>query len=1024
MRLLWDTIRDLLLVEERNRDESLAMDLRIDWNVLLHAEPKPVSTVKSGNAQTLIQKKTSENRGFDNVNYYKDLRSFQAINERYEQRKAPNKKGEYQGAGPKIALESTKDAAKTILPIVQNSLQSMKSVCEQITLANQKGDCDDLGTNEAMSVKDNFDVDDGIFRKDLSSLQALNARYEQRKASKSSHECDQLDNALDDMIFLKSLSVLQVANARYEQVQASTQQGLSKGINQHYCDTINSEEVIDVEDAIFEKDLAALKAMNSVYEVEPIITNDHKPSGSKSDPDSIPENNMLCNKITAALSRDQNLRCSVSQDVTDDDDTMDDDIFDKSLGTLQAMNAHYETASMEHPFISADSDNDVVGNDVGGLGGKSEDVGTFNDDKMCSGNEQESIDTEMASGGVYSGNEIALDASDCVIVDIGTNEEVSKTTEMETTCCDESQSSEQSKIKCLGAGTRDCDNNMPGILDEINLLKSSSELGYDLDDTGDDENTLLADLGMNDITTATTLAPLNPETRCNDGDGDVNDIGGHNDSKRDRDALCPPQRTSKRQRHVSSNSASSISSSTASVISVTTNSSLTSSTTSAESPGYPNSEENSKDEIVKALPDNSIPDATTGASKGVASPTTRTTSVYTKGRVNSSPTVIATTCSRVVIPASPAKSDTSDCNIEATEPLTDDTPADFSAGLNWVPSSKMTREPKAEPGVVTLMGRYHYFQPKRRMSKRGLTNYHGSHDRSSSRNQPPLAIYSAIQAIRKLGLEVPLLVEACEKYKKGKRKNARQSNQHLELEWLQKNWCCQPYTRGFVFEDESGNKRGTISARYDQPAWLYIRCEAEPSSVLNHLPGSNVANMHSPHYKNGLAVEIMNILRDKATLVQIDHAKCLLAYEGHLSDINFPSGYYLEAETSSRHGTDIGTLFQLYRLLESKDGKQPKKIVVAKCLCSYANSDMCVCGPTIELFETACAWRNHGLGTALLDGIKAHYRRQFELGGGYTAASYSPVLFHVYHVTNRISYRWFVDRGFSGIGEELSMELF
>ncbi|KAL3930331.1 MAG: hypothetical protein SGARI_004510 [Bacillariaceae sp.] len=107
----------------------------------------------------------------------------------------------------------------------------------------------------------------------------------------------------------------------------------------------------------------------------------------------------------------------------------------------------------------------------------------------------------------------------------------------------------------------------------------------------------------------------------------------------------------------------------------------------------------------------------------------------------------------------------------------------------------------------------------------------------------------------------------------------------------------------------------------------------------------------------------------------------------------------------------IGTLFEL-----KKAGK-----IVSKCICSYQNAEMDNTGPTIEVFETAAEWRNHGYGSKLFQEVQAHFENLFE-----NAMDTRGVKFNVCYVTNYEACQWFQNRGFfdlDGMGEELGKVL-
>ena len=51
--------------------------------------------------------------------------------------------------------------------------------------------------------------------------------------------------------------------------------------------------------------------------------------------------------------------------------------------------------------------------------------------------------------------------------------------------------------------------------------------------------------------------------------------------------------------------------------------------------------------------------------------------------------------------------------------------------------------------------------------------------------------------------------------------------------------------------------------------------------------------------------------------------------------------------------------------------------VIGKALCKYVNYEMGALGPTIEFFEVAKEWGNHGYGTIMMNQITNKFRDQF-----------------------------------------------
>jgi len=96
--------------------------------------------------------------------------------------------------------------------------------------------------------------------------------------------------------------------------------------------------------------------------------------------------------------------------------------------------------------------------------------------------------------------------------------------------------------------------------------------------------------------------------------------------------------------------------------------------------------------------------------------------------------------------------------------------------------------------------------------------------------------------------------------------------------------------------------------------------------------------------------------------------------------------------------------------------------VIAKCLCSYSNRGMEKSGPTIELFEMAQEWQQHGYAAELLEVVEGYVQEIF-----YVVDPHKLVNFNVCYVTNHEAYEWFLSKGFDdcdGMGEELGKLLF
>lgn len=164
--------------------------------------------------------------------------------------------------------------------------------------------------------------------------------------------------------------------------------------------------------------------------------------------------------------------------------------------------------------------------------------------------------------------------------------------------------------------------------------------------------------------------------------------------------------------------------------------------------------------------------------------------------------------------------------------------------------------------------------------------------------------------------------------------------------------------------------------------WLVIRCSNPGGAQL-------VESAFSEHY----------------CLARVPHVASTLSEE---------DGYIITQRTGNKEGSkkcSIGTMFELKKYNKT----------ISKCLCAYSNGEMEAVGPTIELVETAVAWRQHGYGTTLMEAIETYFEDLFE-----EVMAEKQVKFNVCYVTNAHASRWFQHRGFQdwdGMGEELGKYL-
>jgi GNAT superfamily N-acetyltransferase len=326
--------------------------------------------------------------------------------------------------------------------------------------------------------------------------------------------------------------------------------------------------------------------------------------------------------------------------------------------------------------------------------------------------------------------------------------------------------------------------------------------------------------------------------------------------------------------------------------------------------------------------------------------------------------------------------------------LSDDTtPATFH--LNWAfGAENCTSNPKEEPGVVTLMGLY---RENNRLQHRAEEEGKGGGGGQLSEHVsvPALAIYDAYLVLKnKHGFTFPLISSVL--------KEAKRTSKETVTAWqvISDHWTDGP----FEFFNADGAKRGEVEASFDSPAWLFIRCQAD--ICCSALPSSR---------NSSLAETLQESLKDAAVLAPVKHQKFeVVSIPGRLSDC-----YELQVETGvgdNSGTTGLGSLFRLYQ--KNRDGKQRK--LVGKALCSYCNAEMATAGPTLELIEIASEFQGHGLGSALMDAVEDFYSQMFR------SLNFAgvQVLFSVGHVNAGFAFRWFIDRGFSSVGEDLQKILY
>lgn len=223
------------------------------------------------------------------------------------------------------------------------------------------------------------------------------------------------------------------------------------------------------------------------------------------------------------------------------------------------------------------------------------------------------------------------------------------------------------------------------------------------------------------------------------------------------------------------------------------------------------------------------------------------------------------------------------------------------------------------------------------------------------------SLKTAIGELRELGytFEVP------EEWKEGEGKSDW-SKQKLELDYYKESY----YSEMEIQKD--GIVHMVVSRVSD---WLVVTCRSAAASAV-------VEKQLNVHHN----------------LTRVDHEETTV----FLSD-----GLKLTVRTGNSTGNAYrcpGTMFELQKFDK----------IIAKCLCSYHNSEMDNSGPTIELLETAVEWRRHGYGERLLKEVRRHFEETLGFPSG--------TKFNVCYVTNGAACRWFLSRGFDdwdSMGEEL-----
>ena len=309
------------------------------------------------------------------------------------------------------------------------------------------------------------------------------------------------------------------------------------------------------------------------------------------------------------------------------------------------------------------------------------------------------------------------------------------------------------------------------------------------------------------------------------------------------------------------------------------------------------------------------------------------------------------------------------------------TPATFGDNLNWGGGSENgPSDPQPDENVCTFMG--------------PSTTYLSGKGRS----WPDDSIYlvkAALDAMRKHGYRCHLPLDDleededdveeendAEEAKDGARDNPRRSK---EIAYLEEHH----YEDLMVLGKKSDEVMFVIT---NSCGWLRICCNCKEAEefVEEHLANSD-------HY----------------LLSKVSHDEVS-------STVGLPQDISITRRTGSERSSDsgassssIGTLFEL------KKGSK----VIAKALCSYSNGEMDNSGPTIELFEVAKEWRNHGYGKLLLhQGLSSYFEDTFSniVDAG------ENVKYNVCYCTNRHACEWFLRQGFQdwdGMGEELGRYL-
>eukprot|EP00040_Diaphanoeca_grandis_P016908 m.87668 g.87668 ORF g.87668 m.87668 type:complete len:349 (-) comp26105_c0_seq2:13-1059(-) len=303
-----------------------------------------------------------------------------------------------------------------------------------------------------------------------------------------------------------------------------------------------------------------------------------------------------------------------------------------------------------------------------------------------------------------------------------------------------------------------------------------------------------------------------------------------------------------------------------------------------------------------------------------------------------------------------------------TSILSDDLDAEFEA--NWAFAGSGTADPVPQQGVATLLGPTTRYWP-----------------RFGRRSDAPAgfgceqALHCAVNKLRQNGFVIELESEAAKKLR---------VTQTLES-------ISDP-------EERDWRERMELSEVSD--------CEVHDSG------GSSVAKLKTCESQHGPW-----LMAQCATPTVTESVAAALKSDFHLSELRYESkelpffrkpGYKVVVVTGSARGPECSAS----KFTVTKGDK-----VVAKALLSYRNEEMESAGPTLETIEVAKKWRQHGLGSLLMNTI-----RRFLLTDVFNGpAVRKSIEFSASYVTNKHASEWlqkhhnFHDIGM--MGEELSKRM-